>query len=590
MKRGLKTKLRRKEKGSFFSKVLDHLKLYRRYFFLLPYVLKRHDKIIITVLLWLVLISTMGLGLRFYFNHSHVVPRVGGSYSEGVVGSPKYINPLLCQTNDADRDLCALVFAGLTKYNHSREIQGELAKNWKVDKEKRVYTFSLKDNLFWHDGKPLTAEDIVFTVKLIQHPDYPGTLKASWNNVEVGKVNKKTVRFRLKDPYSDFLSNTTLGILPKHIWEKIEPKKMLTAEYNLNPVGAGQYYFEELQAKEDEGMEIVRLKRFDQYRGKTVWLEDLTLKFYPTLEKLKLALSKKEIEGTFNLKGEEGRQLIQEANFREYYFGTPQYLAVFFNQQKSDILENSSVRKALNYGVNRKRIIETVFLNEAHLIQSPILAHLPGFKKSFASDVYDVKKAEKTLDQAGWVIDKKTKLRKKDRRELHFTLATSDQEEFVQVAEMLRKDWEKIGIKVKLQIYTMGTLQQEQIRPREYQALLFGENLGPDSDLYPFWHSTQINDPGLNLALFSNKEADSILEFTRQTVSTKQQARGYQDLFGIFKREIPAVFLVNPTKNYLINSKVRGVETGMIATPSDRFLGIGDWYVRGAREWGRGNE
>ncbi|MFC1651898.1 ABC transporter substrate-binding protein [Patescibacteria group bacterium] len=587
MKKRLKTKLIRKEKGSFSGKVIDYLKLLRRYFSLLPYTLKRPDKIIITILLWVILISAMGLGLRFYFNHSHFVPRVGGSYSEGIVGSPKYINPLLCQTNDADRDLCALIFAGLTRYDQNREIQGELARSWKIDKEKRSYTFTLKDNLFWQDGQPLTAEDVVFTVKLIQHPDYPGTLKTSWNNVEVEKVNKNNVRFHLKDPYSDFLSNTTLGILPKHIWEKIEPKKMLTAEYNLNPVGAGSYYFKELQSKEDEEMEIVRLKRFDQYRGEAVWLENITLKFYPTLEKLKLALSKKEIEGTFNLKGEEGRQLIQETNFSEYHFGTPQYLAVFFNQQKSDVLEDLSVRKALNYGVNRQKIIERIFLNGANLIRSPILSHLPGFKKTFAADAYSLAKAKNTLDKAGWKVDQKTKIRKKDNRELSFTLATSDQEEFVQIAEMLREDWEKIGIKIELKIYTMGTLQQEQIRPRDYQALLFGENLGPDSDLYPFWHSSQVNDPGLNLSLFGDKEADNILELARQTNSNKQKAKVYQDLFKIFQTKIPAVFLVNPTKNYLLNSKVREVETGMIATPSDRFLGINNWYVKGAREWGK---
>jgi peptide/nickel transport system substrate-binding protein len=568
---------------SFFSK----LKISRRYFNLLPYVLNKWDKIIITVLLWIGLVSVMGLGLKFYLNYSHIVPSVGGSYTEGVIGSPKYINPLLCQTNDADRDLCTLIFAGLTKYSPDRKIQGDLAESWKVSRNKRVYTFSLRDKLTWQDGQPFTADDVIFTINLIQHPDYPGTLKTNWSNVKVKALNSQTVRFELKDPYSEFLSNTTLGILPKHIWEKVEPKKILTAEYNLEPVGTGPYQFEELRSSEVENTQTVRLTRFDQYQGPKVYIEKLTLKFYPTKERLKSALNKKEIEGTFDLKGKEEEGTAEKTSFAEYHFSTPQYIAVFFNQRKSDILEEITVREALNYAVNRKKIITEVFGGEANLIRSPILAHLPGFKQSYAADLYNPKKAAKVLDQAGWKLDSKENLRKKEGRKLSFTLVTSDQEEFIQIGESLRRDWESLGIRAELKIFTLGALQQEQIRPRDYQALLFGENLGPDSDLYPFWHATQVTDPGLNLSLFSDKEADANLELARQTSSIKQKASAYQGLFKIFQRKLPAVFLVNPTKNYLINEKIKGVTAEMIAIPSDRLLGLSNWYVKGKREWGR---
>ncbi len=568
--------------GSFFSKLF----FFRRFLRLIPYALNRKDKIIITLLLWVTLISLMGLGLQFYLNHSHIVPTNGGSYTEGIIGKPKYINPLLCQTNDADRDLCALIFNGLVKYNSNRQIEGDLAERFKIDKKKRVYTFYLRDNLKWHDGKSLTADDIVFTIQLIQHPDYPGTLKTSWNNVEVKALNARTVRFTLRDSYSDFLSNATIGILPKHLWEEIDPKNLLTAERNLNPVGSGPYSYQELQVKEAEDLVVVRLNKFADYRGRKPYLDELTLKFYPDLDRLKNALSKKEFEGTFDLKGKETRKLTQDSGYPEYHFGTPQYIAIFFNQQKSDVLESSAVRKALNLGADRNKIIQEIFDGEANLITSPILSHLPGFTDSFARDPFSSKKAQKLLDDAGWRLNTKSGFREKSGKKLTFSLATSDQEEFIRIAESLRGDWEKIGIHVDLKIYTMGSIQQDQIRPREYQALLFGENLGPDSDLYPFWHSSQASDPGLNLALFSNSQSDLLVEANRQTASFTQKGRNNQELFKIFAKELPAIFLVNPTKTYLVSTRIKGIKEGMIATSADRFLDINAWYIRGEREWG----
>ncbi len=575
------------EKGSFFSKLFNKFSFFRYYLKLVPATLTRRDKIIVTILIWVILISVMGLGLRFYLNHSHIVPASGGSYVEGVVGKPKYINPLLCQTNDADRDLCSLIFAGLVKYNVNRQIEGDLAEKWKVDRSGRIYTFYLKDNLKWQDGQELTAYDVVFTIQLIQHPDYPGTLKTSWNKVKVKALDKKTVCFTLQDAYTDFLSNAMVGILPKHLWEKVDPKNLLTAERNLNPVGAGPYRYKELQIKEAENLVMVRLVRFNDYRGKKPYLDEITLRFYPDLERLRTALSKKEFEGTFDLKGKEARKLTQDLGYPEYHFGTPQYIAVFFNQQKSDILEDPLVRKALNLSVERNKIIREIFDGEANLINSPILSHFPGFQKSFARNPYNSRQAQKLLLQAGFRLNKQTGVREKAGKKLAFSLVTSDQDEFIRVAESLRSDFEKVGVEVSLKIYTVGSIQQDQIRPRDYQALLFGENLGPDSDLYPFWHSTQVSDPGLNLSLFSNSEADILLEANRQTRSLKQKGRNNQELFKIFSREIPAIFLVNPTKKYLISSRIKGIREGMVATPADRFLGISEWYIRGEREWGK---
>ncbi len=559
-----------------------------RYFSLLfPTSLKQWEKILVIIFAWVALVCILGLGFQLYFNNSHIVPKDGGNYTEGIVGKPKYINPLLCQTNDADRDICTLIFSGLVKYNSNRQIEGDLAEKWTVDKQKKIYTFYLKDKLTWHDGNKITADDIVFTIGLIQHPDYPGTLKSNWSNVKVEKINDKTVRFKLQDVYSNFLSNVTLGILPKHVWENIESKKLLTAKYNLDPVGSGPFYFEGLQIAEDSGLKTLRLAKFADYKGDLPYLDNLILKFYPTVDKLGFALEKREIDGVFDLKWDKLGGGFKDRVFNHYKLATPQYVAIFFNQQENTALENINVRSALNYSINRKTIIQEVFSGDANLIKSPILSHFPGFKKTYAKDIYNLTKARNFLKQAGFEKAKGDKYFEKDGKELEIDLTTSDQEEFVQIAEIIRQNLEKVGVKLNLHIYTAGILQQEHIRPREYQTLLFGENLGADYDLYPFWHSTQINDPGLNLSLFSNTDLDKNLERARQTNNKSKQTTAYQEIFKIVNREVPAIFIANPVDSYFVNKKIKGIEENIIATSADRFLGIADWYIKGKREWGK---
>jgi peptide/nickel transport system substrate-binding protein len=192
------------------------------------------------------------------------------------------------------------------------------------------------------------------------------------------------------------------------------------------------------------------------------------------------------------------------------------------------------------------------------------------------------------LERNGWargsdnIMIKKTK--KEDYR-LSFSISTSNAPELKSVANILKEEWEKIGAEIELRFFETGLLNQEVIRPREYDSLLFGEIVGRDFDLFAFWHSSQRNDPGLNIALYTNITADSLLEGIR-TTSTRREK---EDLYIEFEREIendiPAVFLYSPDFIYATNKKIKGLSVGIVTTPAERFLHVDEWYLKTDRVW-----
>ncbi|MBI2052583.1 MAG: hypothetical protein HYT38_02850, partial [Candidatus Sungbacteria bacterium] len=147
------------------------------------------------------------------------------------------------------------------------------------------------------------------------------------------------------------------------------------------------------------------------------------------------------------------------------------------------------------------------------------------------------------------------------------------------VASALKSDWEKIGVKVNLDVVPVNAIQNQTIRPSQYEALLFGEVLGLNPDPFSFWHSTQRKDPGLNLALYSNKKADGLLETSRQASDPEDRVKKYQSLQEIIMQDAPAVFLYSPNYIYAVSGKINGLDLKAVNTPSQRFENINSWYI-----------
>ncbi|MDP1845920.1 MAG: peptide ABC transporter substrate-binding protein [Candidatus Moranbacteria bacterium] len=534
---------------------------------------------------WLILIAAVSLvvsAAAFYYHYTKSVPIAGGDYTEGIVGQPLYVNPVLAAGNDADADLCALIYSGLFKYDADGKIVPDLVESYEVSDDKLAYIMHLKKDIKWHDGEPFTAEDVLFTVQAIQDPAFKSPLRQSWQGVGVEMVDDSTIRFLLQSPYAFFLNNLSIGILPKHIWETIAPGNYPLAEYNLRPVGTGPYKFINFEKDGEGNILSYELRANENYYSDQPYISNFNLSFYYDEDSIIEAYNNKQIFGMSYVSPSKIAEIKSKRSSDIHSINIPRYFAAFFNQQKSKVLANREVRKALSMAVDRQALIREVLFGEGKEIYSPIPPGAFGFTDDVKKFSFDIEKANKTLDDDGWKKGDDG-FRKKDNQALEFKLTTTDWPDLIQTAELLKKEWEAIGAKVEYEALPVADIQQNFIRPREYEALLFGQMLGIDPDPFAFWHSSQTRDPGMNLALYSNPDVDKILEKTRQEMDPAGRLDYYKKFQQTIADDVPATFLYSPNYLYVTSKKVQGVSINSMTTPDKRFSGVAKWYVKTKR-------
>lgn len=532
-------------------------------------------------------LTGLGVGmLLFWFGAIYIsitkpLPAFGGTYTEGVVGQPTYINPLLSQTSDADADIASLIYSGLFSHDAQGQLRPDLAENYEVSEDKMTYTVTLKDNVKWHDGQTVTADDVVFTFDILKDPAYKSPLRLNWQGVDVSAVDGRTLVFTLKKPYFGFLENLTVGILPKHIWENIAPEKFALAQYNLSPVGSGPYQFYDFKKDSNGNILTYEVRSFPGYFSKSAFISKVIFHFYIDGDEMVDAYNRKEVLGISNIVAEQEARLQDRKSTHIIELHQPRLFAVFLNETKSVALAHKEVRQALAYGTDKQEIIDQVLAGHGETLSSPFLPQMKGFSSDDTTTIFDKDKAQSILEDNGWAM--KDGVREKDGVPLAFTLVTPDWPELVKTADILRKQWESLGVKMEVKIMSVSDLQQNALRPREYDALLFGEAASFNPDPYSFWHSSQKHDPGLNLSLFDNKDADDLLATARETLDDEERLQKYKQFRDILANEVPAVFLYSPSYLYVINSQVQGIDIENINTSSDRLQNITQWYINTKR-------
>jgi len=575
--------------------------------------LNKKEKLIIKGLFFLIIFCFLFLFIRLYFSQTIEVPKIGDQYIEGLVGSPQYINPILAPINEVDLDISQLVFSGLLKYNEKQEIVSDLAEKYEISKDQKKYTFFLRKNILWHDKEKFSAEDVVFTIKSIQNPAFKSPLLNNFKGVEVKKIDDYTVQFILEKPLTPFLSSLVIGIIPLHLWNNISPNQANLAIYNLKPIGTGPFQFHSLTKDQRGLIQSYILKKNPFYYNKKSYLNRIVFKFYSDFKEAFLDLKTKKINGLNYLPkdflSKKLDETISQKDFIFHFLYLPQYMGIFLNQQKNPLLKEKSIREALVLSLDRQKIIDEVLDQGGEIINAPILKNQIGYNSKIKKYNYDPEKAKQLLDKAGWKlkeenqelkiikkIDTKIEVKKitenikksflyRKNKELKIILSTVDQPENVKVAQMVQKFWQDIGIKINLKIIDFKNIQEEAIKSRNYEALFYGKNVGFDPDPYPFWHSSQINHPGLNLSLYSNKQADQLLEEARKISDLKQREAKYFKFQDILIEDLPAIFLYNPTYTYIVDKKIKGINVSRIINPSDRFIGIENWYLKTKRKF-----
>lgn len=551
------------------------------------------------VIILLIVFIFSGLITLAHLNNKLIVevPLSGGTLTEGIVGSPRFINPLLA-SSDADRDLTTLVYSGLFRLAPGQGYEADLAEKMERSEDGLVYTVYLKDNLKWHDGKPLTTKDILFTIDKAKNPNIKSAKRSYWDGVKAEIVDDKTIRFTLKKPYNFFPDNLTLGILPAHLWSKLSDEQFALTRLNIQPIGSGPY---QISSTNEDSLGIptsYELSPFQDF-ALTKAKISLRLNFYNNEDDLIKDLKSGKIDSAGSISPQVAEELKNDG--KKIVLGQlPRIFGVFFNQSRNTALLDPVIRQALDLAVDKQAVIDSVLYGYGDRLSGPLPETVVG--KSTTTEKRGLATAMELLEKNNWTINSdkylvkqqpKTSNKKKSSSTnakttsgpMTITISTANIDELKKAAELIAKDWSKLGIKVNLEFFEPNDLNQERIKDRRYEALLFGQVLGHNYDPFPFWHSSQRLDPGLNISLYVNNKVDKLLENARESAKITDLSAEYAKVQKEIVKDQPAIFLYQPNYIYVLPAKLKGVELPVISNSSDRWSQVHRWHLKTDRVW-----
>lgn len=549
-------------------------------------------KMTFVLALFVFVLTSFALLVRFNDRFLILVPRHGGSLSEGIIGRPRFINPVIAKS-DADRDMAALIYSGLLKATPEGSLISDLAASYIVSPDGLTYTFTLRDDLVWHDGEPITSADVLFTIEKVRDPGLAikSPRRASWEGVDVTTPDSKTVIFHIKQPYAPFLENATMGIIPKHIWQNVPNEEFDVTYHNIEPIGSGPYRMDRIVEDKAKGLpQYYDLAAFKRYALGEPYITHMRISFFGNNKELSQAYSDGTIEQMSSVEPALAQELTKKgAHMTEAPL--PRIFAAYFNQNQQPIFADKAVREALALGVDKNRIVKEVLLGYGKPIEGPLtsLTETPG-NASGAENATRTGDARAILEKGGWVqnaagVYQKTDKKKKKVTSLEFSIAIPDVPELKAAAEDMKSDWEKLGAVVTLKIFDQSTFAAEVLSPRKYDVLFYGQVLGRIPDPFAYWHSSQRNAPGLNVALYANKNADKFMEDARKEHDPMLRANMLAKFVGEVTADVPAIFIYTPNFLYVTGSHVEGMKIGLLTTESERFLNVHRWYVDSEHVW-----
>ncbi|MEJ2413338.1 MAG: peptide ABC transporter substrate-binding protein [Anaerolineales bacterium] len=511
-------------------------------------------------------------------------PTSGGLYAEGIVGSLVRLNPLLAAFNPPDQDPVSLIYSGLIRFDSNGLPQPDLSTAWGISKTGEVYNFSLRTDAFWHDGEPVTSDDVVFTVNLLKDPDFPvpDDIAAFWNEIEVEALDETTLQFRLPEAFSPFLDYLDFGILPAHLLSGLSPAEIVDAPFNLQPVGTGPFQFDQLIV-EDGDISGVVLKKNPDYYGDAAFLDQVAFRYYPDSQAVWQAYQDGEILGI----GEISQDILNDALLDEdlsvYTSRLPEMSLVLLNLDNPEVpyFQVVEMRKALLEGINRQFIVDHINQGQAIIADGPIFPKTWAYYDNLPRYYFDPELAVDTIRDLGFTFpaeggDVRTN---EDGDRLSVDLIYPDTGLHNEIAQAIQENWIALGYDVTLEGLPYDELMQR-LNDRDYEAALVDLNLTsmPDPDPYPFWHQTQATG-GQNYSMWNDRRASEYLEQARIILDVTERAKLYKNFQVRFYDQLPALPLYYPVYNYGVAAEVKGVRIGPLFEPSDRLDTITDWYI-----------
>jgi len=541
---------------------------------------------LLIVVLALVAIGILLIGQKPVISPPAVapVPVEGGTYTEGLIGSFLRFNPLLDYSNAADRDVDRLLFSSLVRYDDRGLPQGDLAESWGISRDGKIYNFSMRTNAEWHDGMPVTAKDVEFTINLLKDPDMPipEDIRNLWKAIKIKIFDDHTIQFILPEPFAPFLDYLTFGILPEHVLGELSAKQIVDDDYNTHPIGSGPYKFSQwlVDGSKIQGVSLVAN---EYYYNQRPFIDEVTFKYYEDDAAALTAYEQGDILGISRIGRDIFKAALQNPDLNFYTTRLSQMMIVFLNldNPKVPFFKERAVRKALLTGINRQKIIDRVCLGQAAIADGPIFPNTWAYYEGIQRIPYDTNQAIAMLRDAGYTIPAEggAVRASEDGVKLAFSLLYPDDDLHEQVAREISKYWKSIGVDVTLKAVPYEQLISKNLETRVYQAALVDIDLSnsPDPDPYPFWHQTQATG-GQNYAMWNDRQASEYLEQARIIVDPKERARLYRNFQVKFVNEMPALPLFYPMYTYGVDKQVQGIRVGPLFDTSDRFATISEWY------------
>lgn len=533
------------------------------------------------IMIWLAAIALLiaGLGIQYSWNSQGSKKdgaKSGGVYVEGVIGNISTLNPLLA-ASEPEQAVSRLLFSSLYNYDVTGALHTDLAESMTV-KDDKVYTIKLR-NAVWHDGKKLTAEDVVYTINLIKNPQVRSPLRVNWLDISARAIDDSTVEFMLPAVYAGFSHALTFPVIPKHILQTVSPSSMREADFSSNPVGSGPFAVKRVQTSEStSSTDVVRMEPNTKYYGAVSTLSRLELRAYGNESLLVKAVNSGEVSAA------SGLSLSAADNIKSKQYSTKHWLlnkgVYLLMNNRSQTLQDARVRQALRYATDTSSIRATVGDNVARL-DTPILQSQIAQKLPAAPD-YNLDKAKALLKEAGWTYNQ-GQWKGKDGRPLAVAVTTSSgRDEYKKIVNALKQQWSKLGVDVQLrEIDTSSTTTsfvQSVLQPRDYDALLYELELGADPDVFAYWHSSQASASGYNFANYSNRTVDNDLVGGRSRTNSALRAAKYIQFVNQWLNDAPAIGLYQSVGSYVLNNGASIVEPrGSLNTMNDRYADVTTW-------------
>jgi peptide/nickel transport system substrate-binding protein len=540
--------------------------------------LTRRDKLAVLALVGLLAVTSI-VAIATDRTDLPTDPAFGGTYVEGVAGAPLYFDPIIAATN-VDQDVAGLVFSGLTRFDRDGTIVADLASSFGADPTGKIWTFTIRPDANWQDGAPVTADDVLYTVGLLQDAAYTGPFADAFRGVTVDALAPKIVRFTLPDVYAPFAGSTTVALLPAHLLGKVAFGDLARQPFNLQPIGTGPFKVSEVDSRQ-----VTLVRSDDFYRTKPArsraYLDKVVLRFYRDGSEALAALARGEVDATGGLSPQDASRARTLKSVDLFSLPTNDFTALFLNVRPSKaVFRDLAVRRAIATAIDRGKVLQAAVDGRGTVADE----FVPSTSWAFARDIprytFSAADAKALLDGAGWIDHDADGIRDKSGVALKFSISTSDEPQRVAAAQRIADDLGTVGMKVDVVTVPFAELVDRVARQREFDALLVGITVGNDPDPYPFFHSSQVNDPGDGFSGYSTFAMDRLLEQARKTVDQTKRRDLFAQVWTAIATDVPVVFLYYTDYLYAQSHALQGFRVAPVNDPPQRFWNVEDWYVK----------